>query len=378
VRPGEALVGVGTALALGSLGLALDNARRVRDPASAPPAPAEDVAVLVPARDEEARIGGCVRSLLRAADGSGAGGRVRVLVLDDGSTDGTSEAARRAAPDDDRLTVLTGTPTPAGWLGKAWACEQLATAASRVGATVLVFVDADVALAPHALAACVDQLRGSGLDLVCPYPRQLAGTWSERLLQPLLQWSWMSTVPLGVAERSSRPSLGVANGQLLVVDAAAYTRAGGHGAVRSEVLEDLALLRAVKAAGGHGVVTRGTDVATCRMYDGWPALRRGYTKSLWSAFGSEAGAAGVVAVLLVAYVVPPVAALRGSRTGAVGYLAGVAARVVVGRRTGSRVLPDAAAHPVSVLLLAGLVLDSVVAHRRGTLRWRGRPVEVAS
>jgi hypothetical protein len=377
VRPAQALVGAGTALAVGSLALAVDNARRIRDPATAPPPLAEQVAVLVPARDEEGRIGACVRSLLRSADASGQD-RVRVLVLDDASTDGTAATARRAAGDDDRLTVLTGAPTPPGWLGKAWACEQLATAAGRLGATVLVFVDADVELAPHALAACVDQLRGSGLDLVCPYPRQLAGTWSERLLQPLLQWSWMASVPLGPAERTSRPSLGAANGQLLVVDAAAYARSGGHATVRAEVLEDLALLRAVKATGGHGVVTRGTEVATCRMYDGWPALRRGYSKSLWSAFGSEAGAAGAVATLLLAYVVPPVAALRGSRTGAVGYLAGVAARVVVGRRTGSRVVPDAAAHPVSVLLLAGLVLDSVVAHRRGTLRWRGRPVEVTS
>jgi hypothetical protein len=377
VRPAQALVGAGTALAVGSLALAVDNARRIRDPATAPPPLAEQVAVLVPARDEEGRIGACVRSLLRSADASGPD-RVRVLVLDDASTDGTAATARRAAGDDDRLTVLTGAPTPPGWLGKAWACEQLATAAGRLGATVLVFVDADVELAPPALAACVDQLRGSGLDLVCPYPRQLAGTWSERLLQPLLQWSWMASVPLGPAERTSRPSLGAANGQLLVVDAAAYARSGGHATVRAEVLEDLALLRAVKATGGHGVVTRGTEVATCRMYDGWPALRRGYSKSLWSAFGSEAGAAGAVATLLLAYVVPPVAALRGSRTGAVGYLAGVAARVVVGRRTGSRVVPDAAAHPVSVLLLAGLVLDSVVAHRRGTLRWRGRPVEVTS
>jgi hypothetical protein len=377
VRPGQALVGAGTTLAVGSLALAVDNARRIRDPATAPPPLAEQVAVLVPARDEEDRIGACVRSLLRSADAGGPE-RVRVLVLDDASTDGTATTARRAAAGDGRLTVLTGAPTPPGWLGKAWACAQLATAAGRLAATVLVFVDADVELAPHALAACVDQLRGSGLDLVCPYPRQLAGTWSERLLQPLLQWSWMTSVPLGPAERTSRPSLGAANGQLLVVDAAAYARSGGHATVRAEVLEDLALLRAVKATGGHGVVTRGTEVATCRMYDGWPALRRGYSKSLWSAFGSEAGAAGAVATLLLAYVVPPVAALRGSRTGAVGYLAGVAARVVVGRRTGSRVVPDAAAHPVSVLLLAGLVLDSVVAHRRGSLRWRGRPVEVAS
>ena len=160
---------------------------------------------------------------------------------------------------------------------------------------MLVFVDADVVLAPHAVAASVALLRWAALDLVSPYPRQLAVTPAERLVQPLLQWSWLTTLPLRLAERSPRPSLAAANGQLLVVDAAAYRRAGGHRAVRAEMLEDVALLRAVKAAGGRGGVVDGTALATCRMYAGWPDLRDGYAKSLWSAFGSPAGAAAVVA-----------------------------------------------------------------------------------
>ncbi len=239
---------------------------------------------------------------------------------------------------------------------------------------MLVFVDADVVLAPHAVAASVALLRWAALDLVSPYPRQLAVTPAERLVQPLLQWSWLTTLPLRVAERSARPSLAAANGQLLVVDAEAYRRAGGHRAVRAEMLEDVALLRAVKAAGGRGGVVDGTALATCRMYAGWPDLRDGYAKSLWSAFGSPAGAAAVVAGLAVAYVLPPLAALRGSRVGLVGYAAGVAGRAVAARRTGSRVWPDSLAHPASVVVFGALVATSVRGHRAGTLTARGRPV----
>jgi len=112
------------------------------------------------------------------------------------------------------------------------------------------------------------------------------------------------------------------------------------------------------------------------MYDGWAELRGGYAKSLWCAFGSPAGAAGVLAGLGLAYVVPPLAALRGSRAGLAGYLTAVAGRVLVGRRVGARVWPDALAHPVSVLTFGWLTVHSIRASRRGELVARGRRVTV--
>ncbi|MFB9313964.1 glycosyltransferase [Nocardioides plantarum] len=369
---GGAVVATGTGLALASLGLTLDNLRRVRDADPVAVPEPESIAVLVPVRDEVDTVESCLRHVRAAA--ARWPGPVQVVVLDDGSTDGTTQVLARLA--DDLVTVLPGRPTPPGWLGKPWACQQLARHATGSGARALVFVDADVTLLPRALTATVALLRETGLDLVCPYPRQEAGGAAERLVQPLLQWSWMSTLPLGLAETSPRPSLAAANGQLLAVDTATYWRAGGHAAVRGEVLEDIALLRAVKAAGGHGTVAEGSRVASCRMYDGWAALRPGYTKSLWAAFGSPAGAVGVGTLLTVAHVVPAAAALRGSRVGLLGYLASVVSRALVAGRTGGRV-GDAWLHPVSVLTLLGLTADSFRLRRRGALRWKGRAVDVS-
>lgn len=365
------LVRAGAAGAVAATAHTAVNLRLLRRPPEHAPPPAERVSVLLPLRDEAHRVTACLRGLLAAMDA--AGGDVELVVLDDESTDGTADVVRRVVGDDDRVRLLRGGGPPPGWLGKPHACQQLADLADPAS-TVLVFVDADVVLAPCALRSAVALLRRTGLDLVSPYPRQLAGTVAERLVQPLLQWSWLTTLPLRAAERSARESLVAANGQLLVVDAGAYRRAGGHVAVRSEVLDDIALLRAFKRSGARGVVADGTHLATCRMYDGWVEVRDGYTKSLWSAFGSPVGAVGSTGALVLLYVLPPLAALRGSRAGAVGYAAGVLGRALVARRTGGRAWPDALAHPVSVSLLAFLTARSWRERRAGRLAWRGRPV----
>jgi hypothetical protein len=345
----------------------LVNLRTLRVPPLEPPTITERVSVLLPVRDEANQIADCLAGVLDQI----AVPDLEIIVLDDGSVDGTADLARAAAGGDPRVRVLTGTMPPPGWLGKPHACAQLAAAATG---SVLVFVDADVRLAPQAIAASVALLREAGLDLVSPYPRQVAETMAERLVQPLLQWSWLTTLPLRQAENSPRPSLAAANGQLLLVDAQTYRRAGGHNAVHDKVLDDVELLRAVKRAGGCGGVADGTGLAVCRMYSDWPSVREGYTKSLWAAFGSPAGAAAVSSALCLVYVLPPVAALRGSRAGLVGYLAAVAGRYVVAERTGGRSVPDALFHPASVLTFTWLTAASWRGRRRGGLTWKGRPI----
>ncbi len=368
----EATVAAGAVAAWVATAHTAYNLHRLRTPPAHPPTVAERVSILVPARDEAARIGPCIEALL-ASQGLRD---VEVLVLDDASSDGTADVVYLAAQGDPRLRILDGTSdgVPDGWLGKTWACHRLAHAATG---SVLVFVDADVVLAPHGVAASIALLRRTGLDLVSPYPRQEADGALPRLVQPLLQWSWATLLPLGLAESSPRESLVAANGQLLVVDAHAYAVSGGHDAVRGEVLDDVALLRAVKRSGGCGVVADGTHVATCRMYDDAGALVEGYTKSLWSAFGSPAGAVAAVGLLSWLYVVPPLAAIAGPTPrarawGATGYAAGVTGRVLVARRTGGRIVPDVAAHPVSVAVFGALVAESWRRHRAGTATWRGR------
>ncbi|TDC81317.1 glycosyltransferase [Micromonospora sp. KC606] len=337
----------------------------------------EPVAVLLPLRDEAGRVAPCLRSLLAQRGVPG----LRIVVLDDGSGDGTADVVRAIVGDDPRVTVLDGVAPPPGWLGKPHACHQLATRTDPA-ATVLAFVDADVVLTPNAVAAAVTALRAAGATLLSAYPRIVVRTAADRLVQPLLQWLWLTFLPLRAAERSPRPALAAAGGQFLLVDRAGYAAAGGHAAVAGKVLEDIELARAVKRSGGQIVLADGSRLAACRMYDTWPQLRDGYTKSLWATFGHPSAAAVVVALLLLLYAAPPlltVAALvAGADTAAgtalVGYVVGVAGRVVSARATGGRAWPDALAHPVSVAVLGWLTLRSYHLRKRRRLSWRGRPV----
>lgn len=345
------------------------NRRLLRRPSPTPATTTEQVTVCVPARDESARLP-LLLADLRAQVGVP---RLRVLVLDDDSTDATADLARAGGA---QVRSHRGPPPP-GWLGKPAACHQLAEAAQQ-GCTpdVLVFVDADVRLAPHALAASVELLRHHHLALVSPWPTQLAGTVVERLVQPLQQWSWLTTLPLRLAERSRRPSLAAANGQLLVLDAAAYAGVGGHSAVAAQVVEDVALARALRRGGHRTAAVDGSTLARCRMYHGAREVRDGYGKSLWTAFGSPAGSAAVLAVLGLAQVLPAVAVLAGSgRTrawGVLGWAAAADSRATAARTAGTPGWPESAAQPLSVLALAALTVHSHLAHRRGTLTWKGR------
>jgi cellulose synthase/poly-beta-1,6-N-acetylglucosamine synthase-like glycosyltransferase len=362
---------VGSTLAVVATAHQLGNLRGLRTPPEDPPEVTEPVSVLMPARDEAHRVRPAVDALLSQVGVPD----LEVLVLDDLSGDGTADAVRTVAAGDPRLRVLAGSPPPAGLPGKPHACAQLAAAARG---RVLVFVDADVVLARHAVAAAVAVLREARLDLVSPYPRQVADTLATRLVQPLLPWSWMVMLPLRRAEHSRRPSLAAANGQFLVVDAAALRRAGGFAGIAGEVLDDIALVRAIKKSGGRGGVVDGSRLAACRMYDGWAELSAGYRKSLWAAFGGPPASSAVAALLALVWVVPPLAALGGSRAGLVGYAAAVTSRALSAARTGGRVWPDALAHPVSVATVLVLLGRSWWGHRRGALVWKGRPLAGAA
>lgn len=328
----------------------------------------ERVAILIPARNEESNIRTCLESVLaqqHLQDFS-------IYVLDDSSTDKTNAIVRELMVEHSNLVLIRGGELPEGWTGKNFACWQLANQASGAEyAEYLVFIDADVQLRFDAVAKSINALRKYRWSFISPYPRQIARTWSEWLIQPLLQWSWITTLPLRLAERSSRPQLTAANGQFLVIEQGAYFSAGGHKAIHEEVLDDIHLARQLKRNGFRGNVIDGSDIASCRMYHSWRELRDGYTKSLWSAFGSISGAVLVVIFLISLYIFPLFIALQGFSWGISLILFAYISRLMAAIRSRSS-LTSVIFHPVAILILCYLIVRSWWLKRKNRLEWKAR------
>jgi len=242
----------------------------------APPPEFPRLSVLVPARNEAHNIEACVLSLLNQDYLN-----FEVLVLDDHSTDETRALAKRLAERDDRLRILDGRPLPPGWLGKHWACHQLAQAAHG---DLLLFTDADTRHQPDALRGGVSALLVEQADLVTAFPKEEVVTWAEKLILPVIGWGILSFLPVSLARRLRWPNLTVTIGQFMLFRRPAYEAVGGYEAVRQHVVDDVALGRRIVEKGYQWCLLDGTRHVSCRMYHNFPEIVEGFSKNVFAFF----------------------------------------------------------------------------------------------
>jgi len=348
-------------LALLPLALARDNLRRYRTPPRFAGTP--KISVLIPARNEEANIGAAVAAILASQDVD-----LDLVVMDDGSTDSTPKIL--AAITDPRLRVAQGGTLPAGWSGKQHACAALARLARH---DLMVFVDADVRLAPDALSRMAGFMSRNDVALASGFPRQITRSWSEILLLPLIHFLLLGYLPLWRMQRSLSPGLGAGCGQLFIARAEAYAKMGGHAAIRASLHDGLKLPRAFRRAGLMTGLFDASRFASCRMYSNAAQVWEGLTKNategmatpialpIWS-FIIGGGAVVPAMLMLVAPSFPAALALA----------AGIGLRLVLAWRFRQPVI-SALLHPVGVaamLLLQWAALFRAAIGRPAT--WRGR------
>ena len=316
------------------------------------------VSLLIPARDEIATLPNTLPTWL-------AQGADEVLVLDDGSSDGTGAFLAAAAADEPRLRVLAGAPLPTGWSGKNWACHQLAQAARG---DLLVFTDADVTWERGALAAVRRALATTSADLLTCWPRQRCETLGERMLVPLVDMLLLTTLPAPLARLPRPASATGANGQCMAWARAAYERFGGHAALRAEVLEDVRAAQRVKRLGGRVVLTLGRDLISTRMYDGYAAAVRGFAKNVLAAAGHPVVLALVWSLNALTYTVAwPLAVVDARWLGIA--LAGLGLRALT-NRIAARPPVEALLQPLGPLALLPVIVQAM--RWRGGYEWRGR------
>ena len=225
------------------------------------------VAVIIPARNEAGLIGSAIRSLARQR----FEGELQIVVVDDGSSDGTAEAVGAAADSCDaleRVRVLRGAPLPQGWTGKLWAQAQGVTAAAALHPDYLLFTDADIEHGPHSVASLVAGAEAQRLDLNSYMVRLSVVSAAERLLIPaFVFFFFLLYPPAWVASRQHR--LAAAAGGCILIRPEMLRRIGGVAAIRSYIIDDCALARAVKACGGRISLALTRESRSLRVYHSW-------------------------------------------------------------------------------------------------------------
>lgn len=318
----------------------------------------KSVSILIPMRNEEQNVIECINSV-SAQEGLR---NFEIIVLDDHSEDQTADLLSKFM----NISKLNGTNLPDDWLGKLWACQQLANASTG---EYLVYIDADVRLSRNAVASAI--LKMGKWDFISPYPKQIAIGFVQRLFQPLLQWSWLASVPLFISQKFGIKSMAVANGQFLIIKRDAYFKSGGHQSVKSEVIDDIMLARQLLASGYSGGVAEASQVASCHMYKTAGELVNGYRKSLWKAFGSIFGTSVAILILFISGVAPFIGAIFGSKIGLISFGLIVLSRFISSIRTGT--IPNTALlHPLAIVFLIGLIIYSWIGKLTNTLTWRDR------
>lgn len=332
------------------------------------------VSVLIPARNEQAGIGQAIESVLsnRHVDWE-------LVVMDDHSTDATSQIVAERAAADARIRLEHAPPLPEGWNGKQHACWHLAQAARFEW---LLFLDADVRLGDSAIVRILAEQRHAGCELLSGFPRQITVSLAERLLIPLMYYVLLGFLPLDQMRASRKAEFGAGCGQLFLVRREDYMAAGGHASIRASRHDGLQLPRSFRRAGMRTDLFDASDIASVRMYHDWSSVLHGLQKNATEGIANAKLIVLFTGLLLGAAVLPILSLAHALYHGwnwpaisllLVASLLSFLPRILIARRLESSWL-GAALHPLSVAIFVAIQWMAFARQAiGGPVSWRGRP-----
>jgi chlorobactene glucosyltransferase len=324
------------------------------------------VSVLIPARNEESNIKGCLDHALTQSYPN-----TEILVLDDQSEDRTYAVAEEIKKGRPNLTLLRGKDLPKGWNGKNWACHQLSRNARG---EIIVFLDADCILAPWAIESALAMMERYALDLLSSFPTQQLKGMAGWLLVPVMDWLLLSFLPLRMVYLSAHPSLVAANGQFMAFARKPYDAIGGHERVSDQVVEDMELARAIKTHGFKMMTALGARSISCKMYTSFAEAFKGFSKNFFPGFNTTPFRFSCLMALLAIFFLFPFF-LVFTYTGAVLPLALIYfQRIILAFTDRQNPFLNALLHPFQIILMLVVGINSM----RGALGkktvWKGRPL----
>jgi glycosyltransferase involved in cell wall biosynthesis len=319
------------------------------------------VSVIIPARNEEACLGDCLRSLVAQS-----GVAFEIIVIDDHSTDRTREIA--ASFSQEQVRVIEAPPLPEGWTGKN---NAVTTGARQARGQWFLFTDADTVHLAGSLARAVAEAQDNNAELLSYSPEQIAVTFWEMATLPVVFAELAQQYPPSIVSDPASP-IAAANGQFILVRRDAYEAVGGHAAVAADILEDVALARAVKRSGRKIRFRCAPDAVRTRMYRDYRQLRDGWTKNLALLFPNPGRlAAKMLALWIIPWVALPLGHAGRWWWMAIGVL-GFTRNTQRLHRANFDLTMEFLGALFGMPMFAYLLLRSKRAHANGRIPWKGR------
>ncbi len=320
------------------------------------------VSVIIPARNEEACLADCLHSLIAQS-----GLAFEIIVVDDQSTDHTREIAESFP--EEKVSVIQAPPLPAGWTGKN---NAVTAGARRARGEWLLFTDADTVHVPGSLAGAVAEAQQNHADLLSYSPEQIAVTFWEMATLPVVFSELARQYPPSVVSDPAS-SIAAANGQFILVRREAYEAVGGHAAIAGDILEDVALARAVKRSGRKIRFRYAPDAVRTRMYRNYRELRDGWTKNLGLLFPRPGGlAAKTLALWAIPWAALSVAYASHGWWWVGIYVVTFLYLAIRIKRANSTLAGELLAAAFGMPMFAYLLLRSKRAHATGNVTWKNR------
>lgn len=325
------------------------------------------ISILIPARNEEKNIGFCISDICKQTYQN-----YELIVLDDESEDKTAIIAENEISGfraSNRIELISGKPIPPGWVGKNWACHQLSVEAKG---QYLLFIDADVRLKPYVIESALYSIHKYKLKLITCFSTQIIASFGEWLIVPLMNFLLLTFLPLKKVYSSEKKSFIAANGQFLLIQRSVYDEIGGHRAVASKVVEDMEIAREVKKRGLRMMTFLGENSISCRMYSGFKEAFVGFTKNFFPGFNTSPLIFILfLFLLLLTFFLPFLLLVMNSKFGWVVII------ILLGRLTTSlsskqSFLINCFIHPVQILIMISIGINSVYRTTKKKLRWKER------
>jgi glycosyltransferase involved in cell wall biosynthesis len=325
----------------------------------------DKVSILIPARNEADNI---LELLVSIKNQDYA--NYEVIVLDDNSSDNTFNVVNDFCATNPQFSLIKGKELPENWLGKNYACYQLAEVATG---KYLLFVDADEAIKRGLINSLIARMEIGNLTLLSVFTNQTMKTIGEHLTVPLMHFILLNLLPLRLVKLSKNPAFAAASGQCMFFNAHNYKENQWHEKVKKQVVEDVEIMKLVKQEKFNAEALLANGLIYCRMYKNLSESLNGFGKNLLAGFGNN-----IIILLLYQLLVtigPVILILNFNLALLVLPLTLIVlSRIMISYLSGQNVLINLILHPLQMLFFLIISIISITRHIFKTGTWKGRTI----